>query len=42
VRADVEKVTIEKNTVRETLIVSLYGRKMSSEKFPELCTDVFV
>ena len=36
-----EKVTIEKNTVQETLIVPLYGRKMCSEKFPELYTDVF-
>ena len=36
-----QKVKIEKNTVQETLIVSLYGRKMCSEKFPELYTDVF-
>ncbi len=36
-----EKVTIEKNTVQETLIVPLYGRKMCSEKFPELYEDVF-
>ena len=28
-----EKVKIEKNTVQETLIVPLYGRKMCSEKF---------
>lgn len=36
-----EKVKIEKNTVQETLLVPLYGRKMCSEKFPELYTDVF-
>lgn len=36
-----EKIKIEKNTVQETLIVPLYGRKMCSEKFPELYTDVF-
>ena len=35
-----QKVKIEKNTVQETLIVPLYGRKMCSEKFPELYTDV--
>ena len=36
-----QKVKIEKNTVQETLIVLLYGRKMCSEKFPELYTDIF-
>ena len=36
-----QKVKIEKNTVQETLIVPLYGRKMCSEKFPELYKDVF-
>ena len=36
-----QKVKIEKNTFQETLIVPLYGRKMCSEKFPELYTDVF-
>ena len=35
------KVKIEKNTVQETLIVLLYGRKMCAEKFPELYKDVF-
>ena len=35
------KIHIEKNTVQETLIVPLYGRKMCSEKFLELYTDVF-
>lgn len=32
-------VKIEKNTVQETLIVPLYGRKMCAEKFPDLYTD---
>lgn len=36
-----EKVKIEKNTVQETLLIPLYGRKMCSEKFPELYTDIF-
>ncbi|MGI6688678.1 MAG: class I SAM-dependent methyltransferase [Christensenellales bacterium] len=36
-----EKVKIDKNTVQETLIVPLFGRKMCSEKFPELYKDVF-
>lgn len=36
-----EKIKIEKNTVQETLIVPLYGRKMCSDKFPELYTDIF-
>ena len=36
-----KKVKIEKNTVQETLIVPLYGRKMCSKKFPELYTDIF-
>lgn len=36
-----QKVKIEKNTVQETLLVPLYGRKMCSEKFPELYTDIF-
>lgn len=35
------KVKIEKNTVQETLIIPLYGRKMCAEKFPELYTDCF-
>lgn len=34
-----EKMHIERNSVRETLIVPLYGRKMCAEKFPELYTD---
>lgn len=36
-----EKVKIEKNTVQETLIIPLYGRKMSSKKFPQLYQDIF-
>lgn len=37
----VEKIVIEKNTVQETLIIPLYGRKMCSEKFPDLYRDKF-
>lgn len=33
------KIRIERNTVQETLLVPLYGRKMCSEKFPTLYTD---
>ena len=36
-----EKVKIEKNTVQETLIVPLHGRKMCYDKFPELYSDTF-
>ncbi|MGI6690796.1 MAG: class I SAM-dependent methyltransferase [Christensenellales bacterium] len=36
-----KKVKIEQNTVQETLLIPLYGRKMCSEKFPELYKDVF-
>lgn len=36
-----EKIKIEKNTVQETLIVPLYGRKMCSEKFPKFYTDIY-
>lgn len=32
---------IEKNTVQETLIIPLYGRKMCSEKFPDFYQDYF-
>lgn len=38
---EIQKVRIEKGTVQETLIVPLYGRKMCSEKFPELYSDKF-
>lgn len=37
----VDKIVIEKNTVQETLIIPLYGRKMCSEKFSELYQDPF-
>ena len=33
------KYHIEKNTVQETLILPLYGRKLCSERFPELFSD---
>lgn len=36
-----KKIKIEKNTVQETLIVPLYGRKMCTEKFPTLYSDSF-
>ena len=36
-----EKDKIETNTVQETLIVPLYGRKMCYDKFPELYSDTF-
>ncbi len=36
-----ERFRIEKNTVQETLIIPLYGRKMCSERFPALYSDVF-
>lgn len=34
-----EKKKIKKNTVQETLVIPLYGRKMCYEKFPELYKD---
>lgn len=34
-----EKYHIEKNTVQETLIIPLYGRKVCSERFPNLFKD---
>ena len=33
------KMKIEKDTVQETLIIPLYGRKMRSELFPQLFRD---
>lgn len=33
------KVTIEKGSVQEMLIIPLYGRKLCAESFPELYTD---
>jgi len=35
----VKKYHIEKNTVQETLIIPLYGRKVCSEHFPHLFSD---
>lgn len=34
-----DKIRIEKNSVQETLLIPLYGRKMCAEKFPELYND---
>ncbi len=34
-----QKYHIEKNTVQETLIIPLYGRKVCSDRFPELFED---
>ena len=34
-----EKMHIEKNTVQETLIIPLYGRKMCTERFPNIFQD---
>ena len=34
-----EKYHIEKNTVQETLVIPLYGRKVCSEHFPQLFSD---
>jgi O-methyltransferase involved in polyketide biosynthesis len=34
-----QKYHIEKNTVQETLIIPLYGRKVCSERFPNLFKD---
>lgn len=34
-----EKIHIEKNTVQETLVIPLYGRKMCTEQFPNLFQD---
>lgn len=33
------KVHIEKNSVQETLIIPLYGRKLATEQFPDLFRD---
>ncbi len=35
-----KKYHIEKNTVQETLIIPLYGRKVCSDKFPHLFKDL--
>jgi len=34
-----EKLHIEKNSVQETLVIPLYGRKLCTERFPELFRD---
>lgn len=34
-----EKFHIEKNTVQETLVIPLYGRKICSDRFPDLFRD---
>ncbi len=34
-----KKYPIEKNTVQETLVIPLYGRKMCSERYPHLFYD---
>ena len=34
-----KKYKIEKDTVQETLLIPLYGRKLCSERFPALFTD---
>ena len=33
------KTHIEKNTVQETLVIPLYGRKLCNEQFPDLFRD---
>lgn len=33
------KMHIENNTVQETLIIPLFGRKVCSERFPHLLQD---
>ena len=34
-----KKIRIEKNTVQETLVIPLYGRKLCTELFPDLFQD---
>ena len=34
-----EKIHIEKNTVQETLVIPLFGRKLCTEQFPNLFQD---
>lgn len=36
-----DKIKIEKNSVQETLLVPLYGRKLCTEQFPELYSDPY-
>lgn len=34
-----DRITIEKGSVQETLVIPLYGRKLCAQTFPELYTD---
>ena len=34
-----KKLTIQKGTVQETLLIPLYGRKICNEVFPKLYSD---
>ncbi len=36
---ETKKIHIERNSVQETLLVPLYGRKMCAEKFSDLYRD---
>lgn len=36
---NMEKYRIEKNTVQETLIIPLYGRKVCAERYPDMLND---
>lgn len=36
-----KKLTIEKGTVQETLMIPLYGRKICNEVFPDLYNDPY-
>ena len=36
----INKLHIARNSLQETLIVPLYGRKICSEKFPDLYSDL--
>lgn len=36
---EMEKVTIERNTVQQTLLIPLYARKLCTERFPNLFQD---
>ena len=35
------RITIEKNTVQETLIIPLYARKLGNELFPHILLDPY-
>ena len=36
-----KKLTIEKGTVQETLLIPLYGRKICNDAFPSLYSDPY-